>query len=144
MGGAMPLFGHSCRPSIKHLSWIVPEAKPACRSTRWKKIHETPTGKNTQLHQYVRRSEPIVPKFGASIACTKALVLNFGTSIWHTECFAPKFGANVGRREVCAEIQGKHWAHKGICAEFRNFCASIGRTWQNKNQFRPLALGGQR
>ena len=26
MGGAMPLYGHACRPLIKHLSWIVPEA----------------------------------------------------------------------------------------------------------------------
>ena len=27
MGGAMPLYDHACRPSIKHISLIVPEAK---------------------------------------------------------------------------------------------------------------------
>ena len=26
MGRAMPLYGHICRLSIKHLLWIVPEA----------------------------------------------------------------------------------------------------------------------
>ena len=44
MGRAMPLYGHACRPSIKHPSWIIPEAKPAHTSTRWKKTHETMRG----------------------------------------------------------------------------------------------------
>ena len=37
VGGAMPLYGHAGSPSIKHLFWIIPEAKPSRTITRWNK-----------------------------------------------------------------------------------------------------------
>ena len=34
VGGVMPLYGQACNPSTKHLSWMIPEAKPVHATTR--------------------------------------------------------------------------------------------------------------
>ena len=44
MDGALPLHGHVCMPSIKHLSWIIPDLRPDHTSNRWKEIYETMCG----------------------------------------------------------------------------------------------------